>query len=79
MPSWDLYGKTLLFFLMAQIMSPQGYFNSLPNNKFLNWSEIKVFADDTINMTEKLKFGFRRVVNIVGKGENAGYQHFLLF
>ena len=30
-------------------------------------------------MTEKLKFVFGRVGKIVGKGENAGYQHFLLF
>ena len=26
-----------------------------------------------------LKFALRRVENIVGKGQNAGYQHFLLF
>ena len=26
-----------------------------------------------------MKFFFDRVENIVGKGENAGYQHFLLF
>ena len=25
------------------------------------------------------KFNLERVENIVGKGENAGYQHFLLF
>ena len=30
-------------------------------------------------MTEKLKFVLERVENIVGKRENAGYQHFLLF
>ena len=30
-------------------------------------------------MTEKLKFFLGRIENIVGKGENAGYQHFLLF
>ena len=30
-------------------------------------------------MKEKLKSGFARVENIAGKGENAGYQHFLLF
>ena len=30
-------------------------------------------------MTEKLKFVLRRVENIVVKGENTGYQHFLLF
>ena len=30
-------------------------------------------------MTKKSKFVLGRVENIVGKGENAGYQHFLLF
>ena len=30
-------------------------------------------------MTEKLKFVLGWVENIVEKGENAGYQHFLLF
>ena len=30
-------------------------------------------------MTQKLKFVLGRVENIVGTGENAGYQHFLLF
>ena len=30
-------------------------------------------------MTQKLKFSLGRVENVVGKGENAGYQHFLLF
>ena len=29
-----------------------------------------------MNMTEKLKFVLGRVENIVGKGENAGNQHF---
>ena len=29
-------------------------------------------------MTLELKFVFGRVENIVGKGGNAGYQHFLL-
>ena len=38
---------------------------------------MKAFADDKINVTEKLKFVLERVENIVGKGENAGYQHFL--
>ena len=30
-------------------------------------------------MSEELKLGLQRVENIVEKGENAGYQHFLLF
>ena len=54
-------------------------FNSLPNNKILDWSKLKTFADKKINVTEKLKFVLDRVKNIVGKGENVGYQHFLLF
>ena len=54
-------------------------FNSLPNDKFLDWSNVKELADNKIDVTEILKFLVGRVENIVGKGENAGYQHFLLF
>ena len=32
---------------------------------------MKAFADDNINVTEKLKFIMVRLENIVGKGENA--------
>ena len=52
--------------------------NSLPNNKILDLSKLKAFADDKINVSENLKFVFR-IENIVGNEENAGYQHFLLF
>ena len=51
----------------------------LPNDKILDWSKLKTFADDKINVNHKLKFDMGRVEKIVGKGENAGYQHFLLF
>ena len=44
-----------------------------------DWSKLKVFADDKLNVTENLKLVLGRVENIIGKGENAGYQHFLLF
>ena len=54
-------------------------FNSLPNDKILDWSKFKAFADDKMNVTKELKFVSGREENIVGKGENAGYQHFLLF
>ena len=53
--------------------------NPLPNDKVLDWSKLKVLADDKITVTEKLKFALGRVENIVGKGENAGYKYFLLF
>ena len=51
----------------------------LPNNRILDWSILKVFADNKIILTQKLKFVLGRIENIVGKGENAGYQPFLLF
>ena len=45
--------------------------NSLPNDKILDWSKLKAFADDIIKVIEKFKFGLGMVENIVGKGENA--------
>ena len=68
--------------VMSQIRPDQSELsalNSLPNDKILEWSKLKAFADDKINVTEKLKVVLGRVENIVGKGENAGYQHFFLF
>ena len=47
--------------------------------KILDWSKLKTSANDKIKVTKKLKFGLGRVENTVGKGENAGHQHFLLF
>ena len=51
----------------------------LPNDKMLDLSKLKAFADDTLNMPQMTKFVYDRIENIVEKGENAGYQHFLLF
>ena len=51
--------------------------NSSPNNVILDWSKFKAFADDEINVTQKLKFVKEMVEKIMGKGENAGHQHFL--
>ena len=53
-------------------------FNSLPNNKILDWFKLKAFADGKLNVAKMTIFPCNRVENIVGKGENAGYQHFLL-
>ena len=53
--------------------------NSLPNDKILDWTKFKAFADDKWNAIEKLKLVLGWVENMVGKGENAGFQHFLLF
>ena len=52
---------------------------NLPNRRILGMSKLKGFADDKINVTQKLNFISVMVEIIVGKVENAGYQHFLLF
>ena len=47
--------------------------------KILDWSKLKAFADNKLNVTSEMKFVLGREYNTVGKGEEAGYQHFLLF
>ena len=51
--------------------------NSFPNGKILALTKWKAFADD--KFASIMMFASDRQENIVGKGENAGYQHFLLF
>ena len=53
--------------------------NNLPNDKTLDKSELKAFADDNMNMAVMMENVFHSVENIVGNGENVGYGHFLLF
>ena len=60
-------------------MIPWLSINSLPKDKILDWSKLKAFADDKIKVLKMMIFVFDRVAKIVGKGENAGDQHFLLF
>ena len=52
-------------------------FNSLPNNNVLDWTKFKALL--RTNVATIIISVFDRVENNVGKGENAGYQHFLLF
>ena len=53
-------------------------FNS-KTNKILPLSKLKAFARDNSNANQNINFICYIVENIVGKGENAGYQYFLLF
>ena len=52
---------------------------TLPNDRILDWSKLKAFAADKIKLAKMMIFVLDRVENNVRKGENAGYQHFLLF
>ena len=55
------------------------HLNPFPNDKILDYTKLKAFADDNSTLAEKMISVYDRIENIVGKGENAGYQHFLLF
>ena len=51
--------------------------NPVPGNNILALSMLKAFAHDNLNVTQNIKVSFQRVENIFGKGENAGFHHFL--
>ena len=46
--------------------------NLLPNDKMLNWSEFKAFANDNLDSAQMMKLILYEVENMMGKGENAG-------
>ena len=50
--------------------------NSLPDDKIVDWSKLKAFADNKINVAEMMISLPDMIENIVGKGENAGYSIF---
>ena len=54
-------------------------FNPLPNDKIREQSNLKAFVDEILNVIQMMICVADWVENIVGKGENAGHQHFLLF
>ena len=55
------------------------YFNSLPNDKILDVTKFKEFADDKLSVAKMTIIFCDRLENTLGKGGNAGYQHFLFF
>ena len=54
-------------------------FNFLPNDTSLGMSKFKASTYNKFGVAEIMGLVFERVENIVGKVENSGYQHFLLF
>ena len=52
---------------------------SSPNDKILDMSTFKVFADNKISVIIKLECVLEWVENTVEEGVNAGFQYFLLF
>ena len=79
--SWPclLFSQCFEIFSFVVVKSQDPFVNPLPNGKFFDWFKLKAFANDKLNVTVKMKFVLGTVEHIVGKGGNAGYQHFLLF
>ena len=55
------------------------YVNPVTNNNIFDCFEFKAFPDDSFNVAQMMQFYSDRVENIVEKGVNASFQHFLLF
>ena len=73
-------GRNCCIFIVLQIrILNLILINSIPNDKIWGQSNLKAFADDILNAVQMMICVTDWVENIVGKGENAGYQHFLLF
>ena len=47
--------------------------------KILDLSKLQKFTEDNLNVVHMMFYVLYREENIVGEGENAGYQHFTLF
>ena len=45
-------------------------FNSLPNNKILDWSKLRAFADDKTDVTKNWKLFWKILKSIVKKEKN---------
>ena len=76
-----VYKQFLLFsqgFPQLYIFSLSKWVNHVTNDKISNKYNLKDFPNDKINATYILNFVLGRTENIVGKGENAGFPHFLL-
>ena len=60
-------------------LNPIQCFNPFPISKSLDSSKLKEFADNNFKFDENGSKLSKRIKNIVGKGEIAHYEQFLLF
>ena len=56
-------------------------YSSLANYNYMDWlwPKFNPFTDKKLNIANIMIFVIDQVENIMGRRENAGYQHFLLF
>ena len=60
-------------------LQPKPFIIQILLSKVLSLYQTKTFADDKINVTQKLKLVSERTENIFGERENGGNQYFRLF
>ena len=78
---WEKGKKSWLpaFSAFPSLFSKFSSLSFLNKQQNLAMTKLKAFADDKFSVAYMMISVFDRVENILGKGENAGYQHFLLF
>ena len=76
---WEKEENAVYQLKFFPILFTQKFFFLFTERQNFRLVESRAFADDEISTTQNLKFVLGRVENFVGKGENADYQHFLLF
>ena len=59
--------ERILLDLLAFLFHFHCFVTSLPNDEILDWSQLKAFADNKINLIEKLRYVLGWLENIVGK------------
>ena len=74
----ELLKKSTFKYITHNHEFQQPYAKRLFKN-IVDLSKLKAFTDEKIECYSKVEMHIGRSENIVGKGENAGYQHFLLF
>ena len=68
-----------VFYPKRYLFSISNAFNPLPDDKVLDSSKLKEFADDNFKFDENERKLSKQVENSVGEGEIARYEQFLLF
>ena len=72
------FSEYICYWMLSFIIKARStffFFNVLPNDNFVFYStKFKAFVDDRF-----VVFDREQIQNVMGKEENAGFQHFLLF
>ena len=69
----------MILFLQSFQRNGREDIHSSQQNKIQDSTKVKTFSDYKINITQMIISDLNGAENMVGKGENVGYQDFLIF